>query len=199
MKRTPADFVVMRNSTINIAGLSFLLADPNPHSSAILHSILRGFGATRLIDARNTRIAIDVLIDQKVDMMLCEPALPSEGGLALIRSIRQNPANPCSTMPVLVVTGDTRTSMIKAARESGANMVIAKPMSPATLFDRLTWVAFNPRRYVQVRPLASGAPQAGDQDSGGATAEAGLAAPGPALSQNEIDNLLKAAQHGDCK
>lgn len=189
----------MRNSTINIAGLSFLLADPNPNSSAILHSILRGFGATRLVDVRNTRNAIEVLIDQKVDMMLCEPSLPSEGGLALIRSIRQNPDNPCSTMPILVVTGDTRTSMIKAARDCGANMVIAKPMSPATLYDRLTWVAFNPRKYAQVRRLTSLAVQAADQDPTTAPADASLAARGPALSQNEIDNLLQAAQHGDFK
>ena len=133
-----------RDSAINIAGLSFLLADPNPHSLAIIHGILRGFGANRVIEVRNRRDAIQVLMDQKIDMMLLEPRLPPGSGLAFVKGIRGDLNNPCRTLPILVVTGDTRTSTVKAARDSGANMVIAKPVSPTTLYDRLAWVAFHP-------------------------------------------------------
>ena len=47
-----------------------------------------------------------------------------------------------------MMTNDAREATIKRARDSGANMVIAKPISPASLYDRLAWIAFNPRKFV---------------------------------------------------
>ena len=73
---------VLNARHLNIGGLSFLLADPNQHSTAIFHSILRGFGAKRVIEVRNIRDAIQVLTDQKIDMMLIEPRLPDGGAFA---------------------------------------------------------------------------------------------------------------------
>jgi two-component system, chemotaxis family, chemotaxis protein CheY len=183
--------------------MSFLIADPSPHSAAIVHGILRGFGVTRVVEARNTTDAIQILLDQKIDLMLCEPKLPTNGGLAFVRSIRRSPDNPVRTIPIVVITGDTRTSVIKEARDSGANMVVAKPMSPATLYERLTWVAFNPRKYVDSeryfgpdrRFKIEGLPD-GSGRRVSDTAEVLEAEEGPALSQNEIDNLLQAARTG---
>ncbi|HEY5066958.1 MAG TPA: response regulator [Xanthobacteraceae bacterium] len=192
-----------RDSAINIAGLSFLLADPNPHSLAIIHGILRGFGANRVIEVRNRRDAIQVLMDQKIDMMLLEPSLPPGGGLAFVRGIRGDANNPCRTLPILIVTGDTRTSTVKAARDCGANMVVAKPVSPKTLYDRLAWVAFHPRPYAETTsyfgPDRRFKIDAFPDGSGKRTEDnnATVAADeGPALSQNEIDNLLQAARTG---
>src|ERR1700761_4475080 len=107
----------MRNATINISGLTFLLVDPNPHSSAIIHGILRGFGASRITEARTATDAIQTLNDQKIDMMMVEPNLDGGKGLSFIRSTRQDPNNPFRAIPILVVTGDTRPSVIKAARD----------------------------------------------------------------------------------
>ena len=193
-----------RNPSINITGLSFLLADPNPHSTAIIHGILRGFGANRVFEVRNNRDAIQVLSEQKIDLMMVDPTLPKGGGLAFIRSIRQDPNSPCRTIPILVITGDTRTSMIKAARDAGANMVIAKPMSPASLYERLTWVAFHPRKFIETatyfgpdrRFKIEGFPGGKGRRAGDNQVDI-KAEEGPTLSQNDIDSLLAEARVGD--
>ena len=193
-----------RNTSINIAGLSFLLADPNPHSTAIIHGILRGFSANRVVEVRNHRDAIQVLNEQKIDLMMVEPNLPKGGGLAFVRSIRQDPNSPCRTIPILVITGDTRTTMIKAARDCGANMVIAKPMSPASLYERLTWVAFHPRKFIETatyfgpdrRFKIEGFPN-GKGRRAGDNEVVIKAEEGPTLSQNDIDSLLAEARVGD--
>jgi len=190
-----------RDAALNIAGLSFLLADPNPHSAAIIHGILRGFGANRVIEVRNRHDAIQVLTDQKIDMMLLEPSLPPGGGLNFVRAIRRDPNNPVRTLPILVVTGDTRTSTVKAARDCGANMVVAKPVSPTSLYDRLTWVAFHPRPFADTnnyfgpdrRFKIEGFPDGSGKRTGDGDATV-AADEGPALSQNEIDNLLQSAR-----
>ena len=168
-----------------------------------MHSILRGFGATRIIEVRNIHDAIQVLTDQKIDMLLVEPSLPKGGGLNFIRAMRQNPNNPCRTIPILVVTGDTRTSSIKAARDCGANLVLAKPVSPAALYERLTWIAYNPRSFVETakyfgpdrRFKIEGLPDGSGHRAGDGEAVV-QAEEGPALSQDEIDNLLQVARVG---
>jgi two-component system chemotaxis response regulator CheY len=192
---------IRRDAAINIAGLSFLLADPNPHSAALIHGILRGFGANRVIEVRNRHDTIQVLTDQKVDMMMIEPNLPpGSGGLAFVRAIRHDPDNPCRTLPIVVVTGDTRISTVKAARDCGASMVVAKPLSPKGLYDRLAWVAFRPRPFAETnnyfgpdRRFQAGSPDGGGKRTGdnGVT---GAADEGAMLSQSEIDTLLQNAQ-----
>ena len=194
---------MLRSRHLNIGGLTFLLADPNQHSAAIIHGILRGFGVKRVIEARSIHDAIQVLMDQKIDMMLIDPKLPEKGAFAFIRGIRSDPNNPCRTMPILVLTADARISVVKTARDCGANMVIAKPVSPACLYERLAWVAFHPRSFVDTSQyfgpdrrfkIEGYADGAGRRTGDGEVTVA--ADEGPALSQNEIDNLLKEAQVG---
>jgi hypothetical protein len=46
------------------------------------------------------------------------------------------------------MSGETRESLVKIARDAGANMVLAKPVSASSLYDRLAWIAFTPRQFV---------------------------------------------------
>src|SRR3954463_2550633 len=118
----------MRKNAINLGSMSFLLADPNPHTLSIAHSILRGFGALKITGVRNAHAALEDLIDHRPDMMLCDFTLPPVGGISFIKFVRAQTAHPFRTLPILAMTSDTRISNIKQTRDSGANMVIAKPM-----------------------------------------------------------------------
>ena len=188
----------MQNEDINLAELSFLIADPNPYSCAITHSILRGFGCNRVTDVRTAGSTMRVLLEQKVDMLICDPQLPPYGGLPFIKSMRQNQDNPFRSLPVLVVTGDTRTSKINEARDCGANLVVMKPMSPSSLYVRIVWLVFNPRKFIIAdsyhgpdrRWKAEGLP--GGQGRRASDASANIEAEaGPALSQNDVDQLVQ--------
>ena len=191
----------MQNEDINLAELSFLIADPNPYSCAITHSILRGFGCNRVTDVRTAKGAITVLLEQKVDMLIVDPQLPPYGGLPFIKSMRQNPNNPFRTLPVLVVTGDTRVSKMNEARDCGANLVVMKPMSPSSLYVRIVWLVFNPRKFINVESYCGpdrrwkieGLPAGGGRRASDKV-EAIEAEEGPALSQNDIDQLLQKSR-----
>jgi two-component system, chemotaxis family, chemotaxis protein CheY len=101
------------------------------------------------------------------------------------------------------MTGDTRATTIKTARDVGANMVAAKPMSPSSLYDRLAWIAFNPRQFIDTatyfgpdrRFKIEGYPSGVGRRKGDQEIVVGEDA-GPALSQSEIDNLLNMARTG---
>jgi two-component system chemotaxis response regulator CheY len=94
-----------------------------------------------------------------------------------------------------------RISTIKHARDSGANMVVARPMSPFSIYERLAWVAFNPRKFIDSetyfgpdrRFKIEGLPDGVGHRKGDTDVDVGEST-GPTLSQSEIDNLLNFAR-----
>ncbi len=138
----------MTTATINIKGLVFLVADANPYFSRIIVGLLRSFGATAVTEVRNSFDAIQMLNSQKIDILLCDDKLPPHGGLQVTHAIRRKRDNENRTIPILIMSGETRESLVKIARDAGANMVLAKPVSASSLYDRLAWIAFTPRQFV---------------------------------------------------
>jgi len=191
------------NSSLNLRDLIILVADPSPYLCMLVHGILRGFGANKVLEAKHSFAVIETLIAQKIDILICDAALPPHGGLSLTRSIRRNTENENRTMPVLIMTSETREAVIKSARDVGANMVVAKPLSPASLFDRLAWVAFNPRQFVDTetyfgpdrRFKIEGYPNGVGRRKGDKIIEVAEEV-GPALAQDDIDSLFSAARAG---
>ena len=139
----------MANPTLNLKDLVILVADPSSNMTMLINSMLRGFGASKVLEVRSAVDVIQALSSQKIDILLCDARLPPRGGLALTLALRRKVDNENRTVPILVMSSDSRQSTIKRARDAGANMVIAKPMSPMSLYDRLAWIAFNPRPFVQ--------------------------------------------------
>jgi len=192
----------MTTATINIKGLVFLVADANPYFSRIVVGLLRSFGANNITEVRNSYDAIQMLSSQKVDILLCDDKLPPHGGLQVTHAIRRKRDNENRTIPVLIMAGNPRESLIKIARDAGANMVMAKPVSATGLYDRLTWIAFNPRQFVDTpiyygpdrrfksEPIPGGVGRRkGDKPLGSDASE-------PAQVQSDLGNLAKPALMG---
>ncbi len=66
----------------------------------------------------------------------------------LIRWIRRL-KGPVRFVPVIVLTGYTQLRTIASARDSGANLVVRKPVSPKALFDRMLWIARSARPFIE--------------------------------------------------
>lgn len=170
----------------------------------LLHGMLRAFGANKATEIRDGNRLLQVLNSQKVDVVLCDAHLPPYGGLKLVQAIRGNAQNENRTVPILLLTGDSRASTIKSARDAGANMVLTKPTSPAGLYDRLAWIAFNPRKFVDTatyfgpdrRFKIEGYPGGVGRRKGDKAAVEIGEAEGPALSQGDIDSLFSNARTG---
>src|SRR5262249_60828828 len=132
----------MTTATINIKGLVFLVADANPYFSRIVVGLLRSFGANAITEVRNSFDAIQTLNNQKIDILLCDDKLPPHGGLQVAHAIRRKADNENRTIPILIMAGDTRESLIKIARDAGANMVRGKTGSATGVYDTVASSAF---------------------------------------------------------
>ena len=132
--------------------------------------------------------------------------LPPHGGLKLTRTIRRNSDNENRTLPILLMSSDTSEVTVKNSRDTGANIVVAKPMSPSGLYDRLGWIVFNPRPFVDTanyfgpdrRFKIEGYPGGVGRRKGDKIIDV-AAEEGPALGQDDIDSLFSNARTGqDC-
>jgi two-component system chemotaxis response regulator CheY len=193
----------MANTNINLRDLVILVADPSPYLCMLVHGILRGFGANKLLEVKHSFGVLETLVGQKIDILLCDSRLPPHGGLQLTRAIRRNTENENRTMPVLIMSSDTREATVTGARDVGANMVLAKPLSPASIYDRLAWVAFNPRQFIdtesyfgpdrrfKIEGYAGGVGRRKGDKVVDVAEEVG-----PALAQDDIDSLFSASRTG---
>ena len=139
----------MNTSPKSLRGISFLIADSNSYFSSLLFSMLKGFGADKIVQSRDWGTAIDALAASKIDVMLCDALFPPGGGVGFVRGLRGDAKATYRKIPILFMTSDGRVSATKEARDAGANMVIMKPLSPKILFERLVWVAFDARAFVE--------------------------------------------------
>lgn len=190
-------------STVNLRDLVILVADPSAFTRRVINGMLRGFGANKILEAEQSTGLFQALSSQKIGILLCDLQLPPHGGLALTRTIRGNADNENRTLPILLMTSNTSEKIVKNARDSGANMVVAKPMSPNSLYDRLGWIAFHPRPFVDTpnyfgpdrRFKIEGFPGGVGRRKGDSMVDVAEES-GPALAQNDIDSLFTAARAG---
>jgi two-component system, chemotaxis family, chemotaxis protein CheY len=193
----------LANPNMNLRDLLILVADPSSYMSALIHSMLRGFGSNKVLMVRNSVGVYHAMTAQRIDLLICDARLPLHGGLQLTRALRSKTDDEHRTLPILIMTADSRESTIKQARDAGANMVIAKPLSPARLYDRLAWIAFKPRKFVDTttyfgpdrRFKIEGYPSGIGRRKGDNVTEAAQDS-APALAQDDIDSLFTAVRSG---
>ena len=99
-----------------------LVADPSSYMSMLIHSMLRGFGSNKVLEARSSTNVLQVLTNQKIDILICDSRLPPHGGLPLTRAIRRKQDNANRTIPILVMTSDGSLSGSVSGKRGTANL-----------------------------------------------------------------------------
>ena len=115
----------MAERTINLRDLLILVADPSPFLCLLIHGMLRGFGANKVLEVRDSPGVLETLNTHKIDVLLCDGALPPHGGFALTRTIRRNPNNENRTMPVLLMTSDHQGRARRRRQHGGGEAAVA--------------------------------------------------------------------------
>ncbi len=183
---------------LNFTQIEALVVDADQYSTQILGQILRGFGLSRQVIIESGDEAKRRLGAAHFDLLICDAILPDTHASDLIRWIRRQPALNIKYMPVVVLTGYTQFSNVVTLRDSGANIVVRKPVSPNVLFDHIAWSARTERPFIETdnyigpdrRFKNTGPPDGAGRRKTDMTTDIGLAME-PNMSQDEVDNLLK--------
>jgi len=117
--------------------ISCLIAEDNPHMRAILRSVLSGFGIRSVFEAGDGAEALELVVDRKPDIVLCDWAMSLFGGNEFLRVLRADRDRVVNTTPVLVVTAHAKRTTILEAVEIGIHGFVAKPIAPAILYRHI--------------------------------------------------------------
>jgi CheY-like chemotaxis protein len=140
----------MTGPRINFHNVCSLLVDSDGYTRGLVAQMLRGFGMDSPLMACNGAEAKEILKHQCPDVCIFEGILPDMTSAELIGWIRRL-KSPLRFVPVIVLTGYTQLRMVAGARDGGANIVVKKPVSPRTLFDRLVWIARVARPFIETK------------------------------------------------
>ena len=138
----------MTNTALDLQHIRVLVADGNDYFQSIVLGILHAFGARHVNVASCGASALQRSRQDVTDLVICDAALPEIDGYDLVRNIRSDNDNPNRYTPVIVLTSHTQAGNIVRARDCGANIVLAKPISPKALYQRLVWITEDPRPFV---------------------------------------------------
>ena len=84
----------------------------------------------------------------QVDLVIVDGVAESGEGYEFVRWLRQEVPPPNQHTPVLVTAGHTMASDVAKARNCGAHFIVAKPIAPITLLERIIWVAKEGRAFL---------------------------------------------------
>ncbi len=134
--------------SLNLSSFTFLVADPNPYFHNLLKGVLHAFGVRSVISTNSGGEALQITRSQAFDLIFSDCLLPELDGFDLVKRIRADGMNPNRYVPVITLTSHTQERHVARARDCGTSFVLAKPISPKQLYDRLAWVADDQRPYV---------------------------------------------------
>jgi CheY-like chemotaxis protein len=137
------------SARINLSGASVLVVDYNMQAVELLCGILDGFGMRKFRRATSVEEAKEACSDAVYDLILTDAQMPGVDGYEFIRWLRRSPDEPTRLTPAIIVTAHTRRSQVTKARDCGANFIVAKPLTPKIILERIIWVAQSTRMFIE--------------------------------------------------
>jgi CheY-like chemotaxis protein len=104
-----------------------LLIEPDQHTCALYSQSLQLDGYD-LLEASDGRDALVKALTQSPTLVMTDTRLPMVDLYALCEVLRRDETT--RTVPILVVTTDTRPADVERARAAGADAVLVKPTPP---------------------------------------------------------------------
>ena len=141
----------LRESAVfNFSDAVTMVVDDSAFGLELTAEALRGFGVQVRYACANAAEAIQILQDSPIDLLFVDTEMPGMDGHELVRWLRNSGLEPNAFVPVIMTAGHVRKSKVGAVRDCGANFLVTKPFSAASLLQRLIWVARDSRPFLQV-------------------------------------------------
>jgi two-component system chemotaxis response regulator CheY len=134
---------------VSLDRVRFLLVDDNVHMMNIVKTILRGFGAEQIFEAKSVIEAFERLRHDAIDIVFLDYLMGDEDGTAFCRRLRTAPDSPAPYVPVIMLTAHSERTRVQAARDAGATEFCVKPVTPADVLRKVAAVIDRPRAFVR--------------------------------------------------
>lgn len=118
--------------------MKILIVDDFKTMLKIVRSLLNQLGFTNIDEATDGQQALEKMKENKYDLILSDWNMQPMSGIDLLKNVRSNEAT--KTLPLILVTAETKAENIIAAKQAGVSNYIIKPFNGATLKEKLVAV-----------------------------------------------------------
>jgi len=115
--------------------MKILVVDDFSTMRRIIKNLLRDLGFTNTQEADDGNTALPMLQAGNFDFLVTDWNMPGMQGIDLLKAVRADAK--LKTMPVLMVTAESKREQIIEAAQAGVNGYIVKPFTAATLDEKL--------------------------------------------------------------
>jgi CheY-like chemotaxis protein len=129
----------------------FLVVDDNAHMINIVKTILRGFGATQIYEARDATEAFHRLKHDSIDIVITDYQMEVLDGVEFVQLIRNSSDSPNRYVPIIMLTAHSERSRVTAARDAGTNEFCCKPVTALELHRKVVAVVDRPRPFIKTQ------------------------------------------------
>jgi CheY-like chemotaxis protein len=121
---------------LDLSSVSFLVADDQPFSRRLIHSMLLGFGSREIYESADGVEAFELARTVIPNIIITDLIMPDINGLRFIKMVKE-PHSPCRAVPIIVLSGYLTESAALTIRTSGADELLVKPVSPKALYEHI--------------------------------------------------------------
>ena len=115
-----------------------LVVDDYKTMIRIIRNLLNQLGFTNIDEAEDGKQAYEKMQDTKYGLVISDWNMEPMTGYELLREVRNN--EKLKSTPFIMVTAESKTENVIAAKKAGVNNYIVKPFNAATLKTKLTAV-----------------------------------------------------------
>jgi CheY-like chemotaxis protein len=113
------------NQFMTLPERTVLIIEDEADAAELFAEMMRVSGF-RVRKTSSSTPAIDMMTDEKPDVVLLDIMMPEVSGLDILRKMRQDPA--LADIPVVVVSAKSMPADIKIGMDAGASIYLTKPV-----------------------------------------------------------------------
>ena len=118
--------------------MRILIVDDFKTMLKIVDNMLRQLGFKNIDEASDGTMALEKIKANKYDLILSDWNMEPMTGFDLLKHVRADGAT--KHIPVILITAESKTENIIAAKQAGVNNYIVKPFNANTLKEKLSAV-----------------------------------------------------------
>jgi two-component system chemotaxis response regulator CheY len=121
--------------------MSILIVDDYKTMLRIIRNLLKQLGFNNVDEATDGSMALQKLRDKDYGLVISDWNMEPMTGIQLLREVRAD--SQLKGLPFIMITAESKTENVVAAKEAGVNNYIVKPFNAATLKTKLSSVLGN--------------------------------------------------------